>query len=279
MSRHSTIRGAAALVGVMAFVAISATRAAFTGTHTEQLTGSHAVAYVAQKERRQPAFREERQEAAEELRAQGFTPTGQVVVIRQLGRPTALARLAALASTPVLAQSFSTSAGEVILETWDDGDDSTWEGHVYVENAATGDWSSYTTQYEYYYSTQSGRIPRTSWVGRTAIERDGRVKSAHRNPRPGLLARAVETVFPALLAQASDGLSCDAGPRSQVRAFMDAGWVRTKANAFSVLVSAAIAGFGGGPGLFISVGGGQVWGHWLQGYVNEFNRYYQRCNK
>lgn len=284
MSRQSTIRGAAAVVGVMALVAVTGTRAASSGgSHTQQLTGQYAQAYVAQKEQRQPKFREERKEAADDLRAQGFKPTGKIVVVRvtgdMAGRTTFLGRLAHALVAPALAQTFSTSAGEVVLETWNDGDNSTWEGHVYVENYATGDWSSFTTQYEYYYSTQSGRIPRTNWVGRTAIERDGRVRWARRDPRPGLLARALGTIFPTLLAQASDGLSCTAGPRSQVNAFMEAGWDRTKANAFSILVSAAVAGFGGGPGLFVSVGGGQVWGHWLQGYVNEFSRYYQRCNK
>ncbi len=76
------------------------------------------------------------------LSDRGYVPTQSVMVAR-------LARF-----FPVTGQSDesgsslrpvyqgSTSEGELVIQSWDDGDDSTWEGTVYVERYSDGSWSS-----------------------------------------------------------------------------------------------------------------------------------------
>jgi hypothetical protein len=67
--------------------------------------------------------------AEQELRRRGFKPTEHAVVIRSIGKPFAPAQT-----------TVDSSSGEVTFWSWDDGDDSTWEGTFY---ATTYDDSSY----------------------------------------------------------------------------------------------------------------------------------------
>lgn len=271
--------GLAALAGLVAIIGGSP-RAAVTGLKTEMLTGAAARAHIEQKERQNARFREALRESREELRAMGFRATGQPTVIRvvaDLQQPV-WARLAALVVSPVSAQAYGDGSGEIVFDTWDDGNHATWEGHVYVEDYQTGLWSSFNTQFEHYASTQSGDVPRTTWIGRTEIERDARQWAWMPGPAGRALARLGEVLVPPVCAQTSDDLSCGSDPRQQVERFMQAGFRRVRDSAFTILAGASLAGFVGGPHAFVGAAGFQVWGHMLQGYVNEFNRFYYRCH-
>ncbi|HYH05529.1 MAG TPA: hypothetical protein VEK11_00580 [Thermoanaerobaculia bacterium] len=77
------------------------------------------------KAQRPEAFRK----AASVLQSRGWTPT-DIVVAR---------RIAARAEGPVQpAQTFSDGDTEIIFWSWDDGDNATWEGQIYIHNYANG---------------------------------------------------------------------------------------------------------------------------------------------
>jgi hypothetical protein len=103
--------------------------------------------------------------AEEELRGRGFTKTNVITLLEsvvivgeqnQRSLPPGLA----LASTTI-----SNSAGEVMISSWDDSDDSTWEGVIYAENYATGEWATFagqidisTAEYSANWGSQTGPL-------------------------------------------------------------------------------------------------------------------------
>lgn len=102
---------------------------AATGLITESFQGGEARAHLERLRQRDGKLK-----AAEaQLRARGYTPTETVVVMRQIAR-TPLTD----ADSGDAKASVSNSEGEVIFSSWDDGDDSTWEGVIHVERYSDG---------------------------------------------------------------------------------------------------------------------------------------------
>jgi hypothetical protein len=98
----------------------------------ETLTGSAALAHLRNLQRkRSKAF----EKAAQVMRARGFEPTDIVFVQRRI--PRSVARGSASSVMPASESSISSSEGELVLWSWDDGNPSTWEGTIFT--AAYGD--------------------------------------------------------------------------------------------------------------------------------------------
>ena len=80
------------------------------------------------------------------LAARGYRPTDILVVQRKLG-PAESVLPGVNGPMSIVPQpastTYSNSAGEQIFWSWDDGDDSTWEGSQYVERYSDGAWASY----------------------------------------------------------------------------------------------------------------------------------------
>jgi hypothetical protein len=95
------------------------------GKSVEILKGVAAVSHMKNVQARRPqAFSKSR----EHLRALGWTPTEHVVVMRTVND-----RLARGNSDGIVpAQVIDTNEGEVIFWSWDDGNNSTWEGEMYA---------------------------------------------------------------------------------------------------------------------------------------------------
>jgi hypothetical protein len=97
----------------------------------DTLTDEAARAHLAELRARKPsAFAK----ADAMMEKKGYARTEIVVVRRSVDLRGERGRANGIA--PV--QSYSNDDGEIVFYSWDDGDDGTWEGQVYVENYATG---------------------------------------------------------------------------------------------------------------------------------------------
>lgn len=103
-----------------------------TGPNTavEQLRGQAALERVAQIATRNPG---EGAAIATALQSRGFRPTDHAIAIRSL-RMTARGWVPADEVQTLPAQAVSGQEGEVAFWTWDDGDNTTWEGLVHCVN-------------------------------------------------------------------------------------------------------------------------------------------------
>lgn len=101
----------------------------------EVITGSTALSVLQNLKARHRAHIEK---AAARLREKGYTMTSEVVVVRQIDLQARKHRSGAIQPA---SDSYSTSDGEIIFWSWDDGDDSTWEGTVYVANYGNGGYT------------------------------------------------------------------------------------------------------------------------------------------
>lgn len=83
-----------------------------------------------------------------QLAQYGYERTDQMVVLRSLSYDTASGRWVPYddAVRPVPAATYSNSSGEAIFVSWDDGDDTTWEGTTYTERYSDGSWASWESQ-------------------------------------------------------------------------------------------------------------------------------------
>lgn len=98
----------------------------------EVIVGETAQAHLQNaKLRRSSAF----EKAAQVLRQRGYKRTNEVVVLRTLDKQ---AWLRSQQSIQPVEDYASTEDGEIIFWSWDDGDDTTWEGSVYIEKYDTG---------------------------------------------------------------------------------------------------------------------------------------------
>lgn len=109
----------------------------------ERLQGTAALAHLENIKSRNPkAFAQ----ARKNLLNRGFRPTNRVYVERTVrlvsGRPTREPGKA----LPVQDYSETNEDGEIAFWSWDDGDDGTWEGTIYVEVYSTGDASTWEGQ-------------------------------------------------------------------------------------------------------------------------------------
>lgn len=101
----------------------------------EVITGQTALGVLQNMKAR---HREHFEKAAAQMRARGYTMTSEVVVVRQIDLQARNRRGNAL--EPV-SDSYANSDGEVIFWSWDDGDNSTWEGTMYVGNYQNGGYT------------------------------------------------------------------------------------------------------------------------------------------
>ena len=87
----------------------------------EHLAGTKATQHLAAlKKRKKEAFKK----AEEDLQTFGMQETGHVYVVRTFD----------LESLSPASSSITTSTGEIVFSSWDDGYDGTWEGVIYAEN-------------------------------------------------------------------------------------------------------------------------------------------------
>jgi hypothetical protein len=115
----------------------------------EQIVGEAARQYVTAKYKNKPAFRRLQDAADAELRARGFTPTGEVVVVRHTRVPALVDRLISAIVPSVLArQTYYPGEGEVIFTSWEDGDPGTWAGNIFAENYDHGNFGSMSVLYD-----------------------------------------------------------------------------------------------------------------------------------
>lgn len=109
----------------------------------ERLTGVAALAHLNNLRSRRPkAFAN----SGKTLRQRGFTPTDHVYVERTLR--LASSDTSATAPGFGLAQTYSeqNASGEIVITSWTDGDDNTWEGQIYVEVYSDNDASTWEGQ-------------------------------------------------------------------------------------------------------------------------------------
>lgn len=83
--------------------------------------------------------------AGQELADRGFAPTNLILALETVV-VVGQERREAPAGVGFASTTVSNSSGEVIIPSWDDGDDSTWEGVIYVEDYSTGEWATYAGQ-------------------------------------------------------------------------------------------------------------------------------------
>lgn len=89
----------------------------------QRIGGEEALTYLQQLEAKNPSvFSEVRRS----LRGRGYEPTRTVSVSRTVATPG------------LISDSASSSDGEIVMWSWDDGDDGTWEGMVYVKRYSDG---------------------------------------------------------------------------------------------------------------------------------------------
>lgn len=124
---------------------------------TEHLSGQEAAEYLAQSRLRFLA-------SGPHLRWAGAEPTEEVIVLqRDHARPARFVG-PGNAGSYSLAQSYvSNSYGGLTLWSWDDGDDSTWEGVILVERYSDGSWSTWETQIDI--STTNYTTVWAEWTG------------------------------------------------------------------------------------------------------------------
>ena len=111
----------------------------------ETLTGHRAVEYFKKLRAEKPArFKD----AGKFLAQEGYKPTNIVTVFRTLRITEAQLRQGIV--PPAVPQKASTtvtsSEGEVVFWSWDDGDDGTWEGSTYVERYSDGAYTNSDSQ-------------------------------------------------------------------------------------------------------------------------------------
>lgn len=117
-----------------------------------QLSGTNALAYITGKEAGSAQFRAVQQTAAAKLRKRGLRQTDIAVVLRievpkapeALPGQNALSRLWRFFVPTLTAEVID--GYDVIAQSWDDGDNSTWEGNHYVQELSSGHWTSTNEQ-------------------------------------------------------------------------------------------------------------------------------------
>jgi hypothetical protein len=116
----------------------------FATPAVERLDGPAAVKHLDKvKAAKAQLFRK----AEARMRERGFESTDAVMVTKTSSGVVAPAQ-----------DAYSDSTGEIVFWSWDDGDDSTWEGTIYVEDYATGAYSIWDAQIDI-----SGSRPSTVW--------------------------------------------------------------------------------------------------------------------
>lgn len=263
-------------------------------THDSHLVGMAADEYLARKAEMDPAFARFLQTSEADLAAKGWTKPagGSLALIRtsDVPRASAFSRLVQrVLGGRVAAQELDagTGSGEIVFSSWDDGDNNTWEGTIWIQDYTSGDTFYFETQFDYGASVDGVTLPNINWIGNANWrDRDGHTREASLTPEPGgVLAGIGDAICPTLTAQATAGLSCRASPSMVIKACMKQGFSRVGENAFWLLSGAAAAGLAATPGVvtapvaFLGTLGVTGAGVLLDGYVGELNSYLTRCSR
>lgn len=116
----------------------------------ERLTGAEAKAYLENVWNRDAKRKAAHLKAVALLQSRGYKPTDIVVVVRRLSAspPAPIAtRLLSWFFPAVAAQTYQTGDGDVWFSSWDDGDDSTWEGELGGNDYQYGNYADGAAQY------------------------------------------------------------------------------------------------------------------------------------
>jgi hypothetical protein len=114
--------------------------------------GASAVQFVEQVARRNPMFRMVEARSAQRLSAKGLRSRPELATVYRYHRHTQKTMMNQLSQwfLPTLIanqDAYGDSEGYVVFSPWDDGDDSTWEGNIFVQaNDPSGTWYSLDTQ-------------------------------------------------------------------------------------------------------------------------------------
>lgn len=115
------------------------------------LHAENAFTYIHAREARDAVFRSVRQKAAAMLSARGLRAGGyarvatfEVPKLEPIAHGGLLGRLLNLVAPRVSAEEYE--GYEIIVESWDDGNNSNWEGNVWVEQLSSGHWMSNNEQ-------------------------------------------------------------------------------------------------------------------------------------
>jgi len=118
---------------------------------TRDLVGAEAQSYIRKREEADSTYRIVRARAALQLKARGLKPANDARVLTfkvPVNRADGLIRrewpLLNAIMPSALAEEYE--GYEIILESWDDGDDYTWEGNAYVRQLSNGEWLSANEQ-------------------------------------------------------------------------------------------------------------------------------------
>lgn len=160
------IRATGCALLVLALVAAaSMTGAAKPSMRERVIKGKEARAYVAQLRASDKRFRDVMALAEGDLRARGYEPVPEgVVVVERVQEPAVVARILDRLVPGVAAQSVYRSDGRVIWSPWNDGDARTWEGNVFGESYTGRVYAAANFQF----STDTGTwTPLTYWSSQT----------------------------------------------------------------------------------------------------------------
>jgi hypothetical protein len=115
--------------------------------------GASAMQFVEQVARKNPMFRMAEAGAAQRLRAKGLRPRPELTTVYRYHRrttptPTLLDQFSHWFMPRLAAkQEYGEGEGYVVYSSWDDGDDATWEGNIFVQaNDPSGTWYTLNTQ-------------------------------------------------------------------------------------------------------------------------------------
>lgn len=134
----------------------------------ERLTGEAAWRHLDIRIAENPRLKSAYERSRKEMFARGYNATWTVyvekrIVLEPVGRPAnnVLVQILNLAVARVSAQEYSESneSGEFIASAWDDGNDNTWEGSLYVHRYSDGAWRLFDTQLDAGTSEDSSNEP------------------------------------------------------------------------------------------------------------------------
>lgn len=119
---------------------------------TRHLFGNEALAFIAGREAGDATFREVQRKAAHLLRVRGLQRTDIAMVARievpqravQIEQSALLSRIWQKLAPTLYAEVIE--GYDVIAQSWDDGDNGTWEGNAYVQQLSSGHWISANEQ-------------------------------------------------------------------------------------------------------------------------------------
>jgi hypothetical protein len=111
---------------------------------TERLEGAAARQHIEKKIASRADWKAAHEKTVRELTERGFKPTDRFIVQRRYTQLSPLQRLVGLIVPTALADlyTYSNDEGEITQADWNDGDDSTYEGEVWMYHYGTSSWAN-----------------------------------------------------------------------------------------------------------------------------------------